>query len=95
MSTAIEDAMRFHPAPGTGFRGKPNERTKELSNGVGYCVRRVRVPLRRGAMRAGEVWDVFAPGPVLIGVEPTMYWAMRLADVDYCTRGRMRKGGRR
>lgn len=88
MSTAIEDAMRFHPAPGTGFRGKPNEHTKELSNGVGYCLRRTRVP------PASEVWDVFAPGPVLIGVEPTMYWAMRLADVDYCTRGRLRKGGR-
>lgn len=90
MSTAIESALRFWAADGER-RLRPD--TKEARNAVGYCVRRLARPARRvrGARMPVFHYDVFAPGPVRIGVEPGITWAMRLADVDYCTRGRLRR----
>lgn len=80
-----EDILRFRPAEGQGHRGKPNEHTNLLANSLGYEVRRVLIVDRKTGWRhnprpAHEVWDAFAPDGRLLGVEPTRYWAMRVAD---------------
>ncbi len=84
MSTAIEEALRFWPDDG---HFKVRKDSREARNSVGYCVRRFIPPAQRRPIRGAFVpryqFDVYAPGPLLIGVEPTITWAMKRADADY------------
>ncbi len=89
MSNAIEDAMRFRAMPG-GYKLREDQRA--CSNDIGYSIVRVRPQapyhIRRGAKHQPEQFDVYRPDGAWMAVEPTLWWAMKRADLDYILGGR-------
>lgn len=74
----VEKALRFRETRRSWGR------TTEAVNAAGYRI-------RRGGHQARfcsyyEFWDVFSPSGEFLGLEPTKWWAMKLADVHYMKR---------
>lgn len=84
MST-IEEALRFFPK-GTP-QSKADREARLLVSRSGYYIQRVAIPNiatpRKNALPAFIRWDVFTPDGRWLGLEPSHWWAMKLADRHY------------